>query len=157
MIPQVSSKKTPKKTHDSLSRMYEGNNINRKMNLRAQLNGTKMTKGESIHDYFTRVSQFREQLSSIGDTLDEFELVMTGLNGIIRPWDSFIQTLCARKGSMKFDIVWEDCIQGEARVANREALLREYDQALSIHIKIRKQSNFKNDSHKNPKKFQKKR
>ena len=34
---------------------------------------------------------------------------------------------------MKFDIVWEDCIQEEARVAKREALLREYDQDLAIH------------------------
>ena len=49
LIPQVSSKKTPKK-------MYEARNINRKMNLRAQLKGTKMRKGESIQDYFTRVS-----------------------------------------------------------------------------------------------------
>ena len=48
LIPQVSSKKTPKKMYDSLSIMYEGKNINRKMNLRAQLKGTEMSKGESI-------------------------------------------------------------------------------------------------------------
>ena len=41
LIPEVSSKKTPKK-------MYEGNNINKKMNLRTQLKGTKMSKGESV-------------------------------------------------------------------------------------------------------------
>ena len=41
---------------------------------------------------------------------------------------------------MKSSIVWEDCIQEEARVANREALLREDDQALAIHTKRRKQS-----------------
>ena len=61
---------------------------------------------------------------------------------------------------MKFDIVWEDCIQEESRVANRDALLREYDQSLAIHTKRRKQSNFKKDSHKEhrpPNKFQKKR
>ena len=59
---------------------------------------------------------------------------------------------------MKFDIVQEDCIQEEARVANREALLREDDQALAIHTKERKQSNFKKGSHKPSKnKFQKKR
>ena len=34
LIPQVSSKKTPKEMYDALSRMYEGRNINRKMNLR---------------------------------------------------------------------------------------------------------------------------
>ena len=82
---------------------------------------------------------------------------MTALNDLTIPWDSFIHTLYARKKSMKFDIVWEDCIQEEARVANREALLREDDQALAIHTKRRKQSNFKKGSHKPPKKFQRKR
>ena len=94
--------------YDALSRMYEGRYINRKRNLRAPLKGTKMSKGESIQDYFTRVSQFREQLSAIGDTLDEDELVMIALNGLTRPWDSFIQTLYGIKKIMKFEIVWED-------------------------------------------------
>ena len=85
LILQVSCKKTPKKMYDALSRMYEGRNINRNMNLRAQLKDTKMSKGESIQDYFTRVSQFREQLSAIGDTLNEDELIMTALNGLTRP------------------------------------------------------------------------
>ena len=106
----TSSKKTPKKMYDALSRMYDGRNINRKMNLRAQLKGTKMSKEESIQYYFTRVSEFIEKLSDIGDTLDEDELVMTVLNCITRPWDSFIQILCARKESINFDIVWEYCI-----------------------------------------------
>ena len=90
LIPQVSSKKTPNKMYDALAKMHEGRNINRKMNLRAQPKGTNMRKGESIQDYFTRVSQLREQLSVIRDTLDEDELFMTTLNGLTRPWDSFI-------------------------------------------------------------------
>ena len=57
---------------------------------------------------------------------------------------------------MKFGIVWEYCIQEEARVANREALLREDDQALTTHTKGRKESNFKKSNHKpSKKKFQK--
>ena len=56
LIPQVSSKKTPNKMYDVVSMMYEGNNINRKMKMRAQLKGTKMSKEESIQDYFTWVS-----------------------------------------------------------------------------------------------------
>ena len=101
LMPQVSSKKTPKQMYDAISRMYEGRNINKKMNLRSQLKGTKMSKGESIQDYFTRVSQIKENLSDIGDTLDEDELVMTALNDLTILWDSFIETLCARKESMK--------------------------------------------------------
>ena len=48
LIPQVSSKETPNQMYDALSRMYEGKNINRKMNLRAQLKGTKTSKGECV-------------------------------------------------------------------------------------------------------------
>ena len=101
----------------------------------------------------------KEQLEAIGDNLDEDEMVMTALNGLTRPWESFIQMMCARKESMKFDIVWEDYIQEETRVANREALLKEYDQALATHTKrgIICQYNFKKEIHKEsqpPKKFQ---
>jgi hypothetical protein len=42
MIPYVSSKKTPKEMFDALTRLYEGKNINRKMNHRTQLKNTRM-------------------------------------------------------------------------------------------------------------------
>jgi hypothetical protein len=45
LIPQVSSKDTPKEMFDALTRMYEGNNINWMMNLRTQLKNTNMQKG----------------------------------------------------------------------------------------------------------------
>jgi hypothetical protein len=48
LIPYVSSKKTLKKMFDALNKLYEGNNINRKMNLRTQLKNTRMQKGETI-------------------------------------------------------------------------------------------------------------
>ena len=74
---------------------------------------------------------------------------MTALNGLTRPWESFIQIMCARKESMKFDIVWEYFIQEETRVENREALLKEDDQALATHTKRRRsQPNFKKRNHK---------
>ena len=45
---------------------------------------------------------------------------------------------------MKFDVVQEDGIQEETKVANREALLKEDDQALATLTKRRRgQSNFK--------------
>jgi hypothetical protein len=70
---------------DSLSKLYEGKNINRKMNLRTQLKNTKMQKGEMIQEYFSRISETKEQLKAIGDTIDEDEFVITALNGLARP------------------------------------------------------------------------
>ena len=57
--PIVSSKDTPKDMFDDLLGMYEGRKIDRNINLRAQIKSTKMRKGEFIHEYFTRVSQFK--------------------------------------------------------------------------------------------------
>jgi hypothetical protein len=88
------------------------------MNLRTQLKNTRMQKGEEIREYFSRISQFKEQLEYIGDAIDKDELIMTALNGLTRPWDAFIQTIFARKEKLKFDSLWEECIQEESRVAN---------------------------------------
>jgi hypothetical protein len=77
------------------------------MNLRYQLKNTKMHKGEMIQEYFSRISEIKEQLKAIGDTIDEDEFVMTALNGLTRPWDAFIQTICARKEKLQFESLWE--------------------------------------------------
>ena len=46
-----------------------------------------MQDSESIQSYFTRVSQIREQIEAIGDSVEEAKLVMTTMNGLPRPWD----------------------------------------------------------------------
>jgi hypothetical protein len=75
---------------------------------------------------------------------------MTTLNGLTRPWDAFIQTICARTEKLKFDSLWEECIQEETRVAKQEALLvRDDDQALATHTKGgRKKSYFQKETYK---------
>jgi hypothetical protein len=75
---------------DALRKLYEGNNINRKMNLRTHLKNTKMQKGEMIQEYFSRISEIKEQLKANGYTIDEDKFVITALNGLSRPWDVFI-------------------------------------------------------------------
>jgi hypothetical protein len=152
LIPYVSSKKTLKEMSDTLTRLYEGKNINQKMNLRTQLKNTRMQKGEMIHEYFSIILEFKKQLKDIGDTIDEDELIMTALNGLTRPWDAFIQMICAKKEKLKFDSLWEECIQEETRVMNREVLLtRDDDQALATHTKGgRKKPYFQKETHKEP-------
>jgi hypothetical protein len=121
---------------DALRILYEGKNINHNMNLRTRLKNTRMQKGESIQEYFSRISQFKEQLEVIRDAIEEHKLIMTTLNGLTIPWDAFIQTICAITEKLKFDGLWEECIQEETRVANREALLaRDEDQSLATHTK----------------------
>jgi hypothetical protein len=77
---------------------------------------------------------------------------MMALNGLMRPWDAFIQTICGRKEKLKFDSLWEECIHEETKVVNREALLaRDYDQALATHTKGgRNKPYFQKENHKEP-------
>jgi hypothetical protein len=60
LIPHVSSLKSPKQMIDTLSRLFEGKNINQKMTLMTQLKNGKMQNSETIQSYFTRVSQIKE-------------------------------------------------------------------------------------------------
>jgi hypothetical protein len=48
------------------------------------------------------VSQIKEQLEAIGDTIEEAELVMTTLNGLPIYWESFIQGICSRRRITRF-------------------------------------------------------
>ena len=59
IIPQVSSLKTPKDMFDSLTKLFEGKNINQNMTLRKQLKNVKIQNAETIQPYFTRVSQIK--------------------------------------------------------------------------------------------------
>jgi hypothetical protein len=87
---------------------------------------------------------------------------MTIIIGLTRPWDAFIQTICARKKKLQFHSLWEECVQEEARVANREViLLRDEYQSLVAHAKGgNKKSHFQKETHfhkesNSPKRFQK--
>ena len=48
IIPQVSSLKTPKEMFYSLTKLFEGKNINQKMTLRNQLKNVKIQIAETI-------------------------------------------------------------------------------------------------------------
>ena len=142
LIPHVSSLKIPKEMFDALTKLYEGKNINQKMTLRTQLKNVKMQNSETIQSYFTRVSQVKEQLEAIEDTIKEAEIVMPTLNGIPRSWESFIQGICSRRKLTNFSRLWGKCTQEEARLVIREEKLGNYEyQALGTHIKKEKSEN----------------
>ena len=96
LIPHVSSLKTPKEMFDSLTKLFEGKNINQKMTLRNQLKNVKIQNAETIQSYFTSISQIKEQLEAVEEEVENGEIVMTTLNGLLKSWDSFIQGIFAK-------------------------------------------------------------
>jgi hypothetical protein len=66
---------------------------------------------KTIQSYFTRVSQIKEHIEAIGDSVEEVELMMTTLNGLSTSWESFIQGIFSRRKLTKFSRLWEDYTQ----------------------------------------------
>ena len=65
-MPQVSSLNKPKEIFYSLTKLFEGKNINWKMTLRKQLYNVKIQNAETIQSYFTKnLSNQRTTCSSI--------------------------------------------------------------------------------------------
>ena len=82
LIPHVSSLKILKEMFDSLTKLFEGKNINRKMTLRNQLKNIKIHNAETIQSYFTMASQIKDQLEVVEEEVSNLEVVITTLNGL---------------------------------------------------------------------------
>ena len=78
-----------------MANLYEVNNINRKMNLRTQLNDVNMQILESIQSYFTTIFYIKKRLEAVGDNVEEAKVEITTLNGLPSSWESFIQGICS--------------------------------------------------------------
>ena len=74
----------------SLTKLFEGKNLNRNMTLRKQLKNVKIQNVETIQSYFTRVSQIKEQLVAVEEEVEIVEVVIATLNGLQGSWDSFM-------------------------------------------------------------------
>ena len=75
---------------DSLTKLFEGKNINQKMTLRNQLKNVNIQNAETIQSYLTRVSQIKKQLEGVKEEVENVEIMITTLNGLPRSWDYFI-------------------------------------------------------------------
>ena len=73
---------------DSLTKLFEGKNINQKMALRKQLKNVKI--------------QNAEQLEAVEEEVEIAEVVISTLNGLPRSWDSCKE--CMPEGSNCFQL-----------------------------------------------------
>jgi hypothetical protein len=102
----------------SLCGLYQSPNQNRKMMLQEKLRGTKMTETDTITSFLTRFSQIRDELAAVGEIVDPSELVRTALNGLSKPWESFVQGIVAREHMPSWERLCDDFVQEELRVGS---------------------------------------
>lgn len=87
-----------------------------------------MSSLDSIATYFMRVSQLRNELLSIGDTIDDGDLVSVTLNGFPTSWEPFLQGVCARAQLPSFDQLWTDRVQEEGMILSWSGTQKPHDE-----------------------------
>lgn len=94
-----------------------------------------MARGDSIASYFMKIYDLRDQLGTMGEIIEDRELVMITLNGLPAHWDPFIQSVSGISKLPMFDILWADCTQEEMRLATRGGTHPKENQALASHAR----------------------
>jgi hypothetical protein len=87
----------------------------------------KMNNDDSITSYFVRISQLRDQIQAIGETISEKELVNIVLNGLPKIWDAFAASMNTRKEYPTFEELWTCYAQEESRINAKEKPQKKYD------------------------------
>ena len=66
-----------------------------------KLKNIKMTKDENVVTNITRLTQVRDELGVVGETIFYSEHVRKALNGVTKKWDDFFEGIVARENLPK--------------------------------------------------------
>lgn len=79
------------------------------MSLKNELCDIRMKIDDIVASYFVRISQLRDQIQSIYETISKRELVTVKLNGLPRSWDAFAISISRWKEAPLFKPLWTYC------------------------------------------------
>jgi len=86
MIVHIQDGKSPKQAWDTLVKMYSTNTQARKMQLKQELHILQKNK-MNINDYSTKVKNLADVLASIRAPIDDQDLVVVTLNGLVKDYN----------------------------------------------------------------------
>ena len=113
IVPHLSGDKTTLEMWKDLESLYQNKNENRRMVLQERMRSTKMTKGEGVVPYLTRLTQIRDELGAIGSKTVDEDLVRIAFNDFSKPCDTFVKGFVAREKLPDSQRLWDDFVQEE--------------------------------------------
>ena len=79
-----------------------------------------MEKGDSIPKYLTKFVHYKDELGSVGVTVDDEELVSLALLGLSKSWHSYEDSINGREKLLRWERLWSDFVQEEIRRGTRD-------------------------------------
>ena len=132
----------------ALTDLFRRKSDRRKLALKDKLRKIKMEKGESIPEYLTKFVQCRDELGSVGVTVDEEDLVSLALFGLLKSWHSYEDSVNGWEKPPGWERLWSDLVQEEIRRSTRDGFSskNEDEENCALAAKERKGKGKKNPS-----------
>jgi len=89
LIPNVAKLKTSKEIYDKLVELFSVSIVGEIISLRTELYKMKVSKEEGVASYLMKVSQTRDQLQGLGETMSDPEITTLVLNALPDEWGNF--------------------------------------------------------------------
>ena len=78
-----------------------------------KLRSIEMIRLVTVTSYLMKATQIYDQLATVGEKIEDKELVNKALNGFPPQWETFVQGVCAWENIPNWEILWVYCIQEE--------------------------------------------
>ena len=86
--------------------MFQIKSDQRKLALKDKLKKIKMEKGDSIPKYLMSFVHYKDELGSVGITVDEEDLVSLALLGLLKSWHSYEDSVNGREKLPGWERLW---------------------------------------------------
>jgi hypothetical protein len=135
MMPLIAHLRRAKECFDAVANLYEKKAPTQNRTLKKQLHTLNMGKDETISAFFSKISQTRDQLATIGVVIDDDDLVQTAVDGLPESWETFLSSFNGREVQPNFERLWHDCLEEEGRLKSINEPSTVKDHALSVKAK----------------------
>ena len=110
IVSNLHGKASPLLMWKALIDLFQSKSDQRKLALKDKLRKIKMEKGDSIPKYLTKFVHCKDELGSVGVTVDDEDLVSLALLGLLRSWHSYEDSVNGREKLPGWERIWSDLV-----------------------------------------------
>eukprot|EP00253_Pinus_taeda_P013725 PITA_13725 len=104
----------------ALTDLSQSKSDQRKLALKDKLRNINCEKGDSMPKYLKTFTQCRDELGSVGVTINDEDLVSLALLSLPKSWNSYQDSINGREKLPRWERLWSDLVQEEIRWNTRD-------------------------------------
>ena len=112
IVSSLHGKASPYLMWKTLTDLFQSKSDQRKLALKDKLRNIKCENGDSMPKYLTKFTQCRDELGSVGVTVDDEDLVSLALLGLPKSWHSYQDSVNGREKLPGWERLWSDLDAG---------------------------------------------